>query len=114
MLQKISKGFSDKKMMKSELAFLRFSDYLIRLEYRYNELIKIEKDMNPPDENRSSKKQLELVDKTEAYHQHVYACISSFIMLISNFEKHSVTTQIPISSVIKFLNFLEENNKYSS
>lgn len=99
-------------------AYQKYNEYLLRLENRYRELLKIEKskELLDPDELHKQTRtleelQLEFVDKTEAFHQQVYATISAFILLLSHVAGHKYKGQLPISGVTKFLKYIALNNQ---
>lgn len=115
--KKLIKDFSKGDQEKAWLAFQRSNEYLLRLKRRYNELLKIEREIVNSELGKTLRSlndmQLDFVDKTEGFHQHVYSCVSAFIMLLNHIAKKDFKTQIPINSVEEFLRFLGRKS-YSS
>ncbi|MES2762034.1 MAG: hypothetical protein V4677_07505 [Bacteroidota bacterium] len=110
--------FSPERREKAIRAYQRYNENLLRLEKRFNEYIQIETKKAMVDleelekQNRTLEDlQLEFVDKTEAFHQHVYATISTFILLLSHVAGHKYKGQLPISGVTKFLKYISETNQ---
>lgn len=110
--------FNPERKEKAIRAYQRYNENLLRLEKRYNEYIQVEKKKAMVDleelerQNRTLEDlQLEFVDKTEAFHQHVYATISTFILLLSHVAGHKYKGQLPISSVTRFLEYICETNQ---
>ena len=104
---KIVKGYSKTKKEKSVMAYQRFSEYLIRLDMRYNQLLIIEEEMKnfmPGDDipRTLEEMQMDYVDKTESFHQHTYAVISAFIILLTHIMMENDLSQLPI--IIDILN----------
>jgi hypothetical protein len=109
---KIIEDFPQIKKDKAIMAYQKFNEYLLRLDKRYHQLLKIEdlKTNLHPDSFSSHNIvlkdiQLEFVDKTESFHQQVYATISAFILLVS----HISFKQWPIRKVSAFLKKVSEN-----
>ena len=63
------------------------------LEKVWWELDNLDKIENP---RNSHEVQLDYVDKNEAFHQQVYACLSALILFLNNTWKHSLVRWIPI------------------
>ncbi len=118
--------FNDVKKSKINLSFLRFSEYITSVEKRKSEF---ESSMNKFIETKSigdspnkhneafeervidfSFLQLDIVNKIESFHQHVYATLSAFVMLLIQLLPRSLNSQIPINSINKFLKFLKKTN----
>src|SRR3989344_1320982 len=67
----------------------KYNEHFIRLEKRYQGLLRIEKAKELIDLEELDKQgrtledlQLEFVDKTEAFYQQIYAAISTFVLLL--------------------------------
>lgn len=114
---KLRACFADDKKLKALMAFQRFNEYLLRLENRHNELLHIEAFTTNVDPKEFEKHgitphdaQLLFIDKTEAFHQQVYATVSAFIMLLSHATDKKFTAQMPIDSVTKFLRHMSDKS----
>lgn len=96
------------KRKKGELAATTFAEYLHRLDLRYDSLKKAEdilKQKSASDSADILERQLVIVDRTEAYHQHVYSTLSALMLFLSHVAHKSFVNLMPIRSVSKFLNF---------
>lgn len=106
------------KLPRAGLAFRTFSEYFDRLDARRAEVDVAEHWLRPGNwENSESSGgpslhdlQLHLVDKTEAFHEHVYATLSALVMLLNHVAPASFRKQMPISSISKFLAYLRERS----
>jgi hypothetical protein len=114
----ITSTFEDKKREKAVMSYQRYNEYLLRLEKRYQELVRIEKarellDMDELDKQDRSLAdlQLEFLDKTEAFHQQIYATISTFILMLSHIAGHVYKGQLPIRSVTQFLTYMSKRHE---
>ena len=90
------------------MSYQRFNEYLLRLENRYNDLANFEIRSFQSNSKNLHDTQLIFLDKTESFHQHVYATISSFISLLTNLNNQK--SSYPISSVTKFLRYMFDNS----
>jgi len=90
----------------------RCFEFFQRLVIRAEEIQKIEFEMHIWDQLRERRPmkdiQLEFVNKTESFHQQVYACVSSFIKLLSYLAPKEFKDEMPIKRNSKFLKFLNE------
>ena len=93
----------------------KYNEHFIRLEKRYQGLLRIEKAKELIDLEELDKQgrtledlQLEFVDKTEAFYQQIYAAISTFVLLLSHVGGHKFKGQLPIKSISRFLIFITE------
>jgi len=108
---------ADDKREKAEMACRAFTEYVERLWNRHNELLQIEAFSINADPGRMTKHeitlaelQLAFVDKTEAFHQQVYATISAFIMLLSHIADQKFLSQMPVDSLTKFLRHISDKS----
>ena len=89
----------------------RFNEFVSRLEMRFEELIKVEREIfhaEPETIRREMKEiQLDFVNRVEGFFQHYYATISAFVMYLSHVANHDFKRGMPVSSIKEFLNFLE-------
>lgn len=116
--EKLVACFADKnKKEKGEMACRAFTEYVERLGNRHNELLQIEAFKTSADPDEMAKHeitladlQLEFVDKTEAFHQQVYAVVSAFIMLLSHVGDQKFLSQMPIDSLTKFLRHISDKS----
>lgn len=88
----------------------RLNEMLLRLENRYQELVKMYENFIHATDRRgmdglsSEDAQLLFVDYSEAYFQKVYSTLSTFLMVLNNFlGKKEYTNNLPIGSVKRFL-----------
>lgn len=119
--KKLVACFADDKKEKAYMACRAFTEYVERLENRHNQLLQIEAFTAAPDLDEMAKHditladlQLEFVDKTEAFHQQVYATISAFIMLLSHIADQKFLAQMPIDSLVKFLRHISDKSYEST
>lgn len=115
--KKLVACFADDKKEKAEMACRAFTEYVERLGNRYKEVLQIETLKTSADPEEMAKHeitltdlQLEFVDKTEAFHQQVYATISAFIMLLSHIADQKFLSQMPIDSLTKFLRHISDRS----
>gem|GEM_PF-6857373 len=96
------------EILKVSKAFYGFFDRLIA---RYTEIIPVEweihREPRKPSDRTIAELQDEFVNKTEGFHQQIYAAISAFIKLLSHVAPRSFLGQMPSASVTNFLNFLD-------
>ncbi len=105
------KDWSKEKIKKGINARQRFNEYFTRLVMRAEELEGIDKykatQSSPEESERTGvtlhQLQLIFVDKTEAFHQQVYATLSAFILVLSTSLPHEIINQMPITKLSKFL-----------
>lgn len=104
-------------VQKHFLACQRFSESMYRLENRHLELQSMENEIFELKEKGyigdSSTRTLnelqhDFVDKTEAFHQQVYATISAFALLLNHFAPKEFLRGMPIGAIKQFLDFLKE------
>lgn len=101
------------KQKKAIIAFQRFNEYLFRLENRYSELKDWENILLNYDEDESFKTiplhdvQLIFLDKTEGFHQQLYATLSAYILLLNHVCDKNLASQIPIRNVTSFLKYVQ-------
>lgn len=115
--EKLVARFADDKKEKAEMACRAFTEYVERLGNRHNELRQIEEFKTNADPDEMAKHEITLtdlqlgfVDKTEAFHQQVYATISAFIMLLSHVAGQKFLSQMPIDSLTKFLRHISDKS----
>jgi hypothetical protein len=99
------------KRNKIALASRNLSESLLRLKERHEELKETEKALAFFDPKRNGSLndiQLKFYNKTEAFHQAIYASISNLINLLNNIAQRSIVTQMPINSNSKFLTFIDK------
>ncbi|MFA5087091.1 MAG: hypothetical protein WC470_02200 [Candidatus Paceibacterota bacterium] len=100
---------------KKLLAIQRFNEVLLRLQIRKEELTNIENEIfYRVDNNEPSLEEVQIrfVNKTESFHQQIYATISTFSMLLNHTASHDFKRDMPIKSNTDFLSFL--SNKYKN
>lgn len=106
----LATDFPKARQEKAHLAVNNFKESLIRLEIRLKELLKIEKEIcffsQKKNKRGLDKVQMAYLDKIEAFHQHVYSTISSFINVLNLISNHSFKRNLPISGVQEFLEFI--------
>ena len=101
------------KRLKAVLAFDTLRGYLTRLDARHWELLDAARHLTA-ENPRLPLLQLYLVDKTEAFHQQVYAALAALALVYSHFSARGVARQVPIRSVRKFLGFLQDRGDVPS
>jgi len=99
--------YSGLKRFDAAQATHRFREYLHRLDGRLWDLAYADKALTVDGEDGEPdylhRAQLTFVDRVEAFHQHVYAAMSSLILCASHILSPSETSQLPIRSVSRFL-----------
>ncbi len=117
---KIIKKFSPRAKNEAVLALQQCNEFLLSLDRRYRELLKVEKEiLNFNPKNRDSRSlnemQLDYVDKTHAFHQQIYSTISSLVKLLSHIGndvfKQRFLEKKCIGSVEKFLENFRDTEK---
>ncbi|MFA7178759.1 MAG: hypothetical protein WC075_02435 [Dehalococcoidales bacterium] len=94
------------------LSIQRFNEVLLRLQIRKDEVTNSEKKLCKWEEREESLEELQtiFINKTESFHQQIYAIISTFSMLLNYVTSNDFKKGMPIKSNKKFLIFL--SNKY--
>jgi hypothetical protein len=96
---------------KAEEASRRFFEFFDRLFIRYSELGEIEWEMYYLERLRDHRPmrdvQTGFVNRTESFHQQLYATLSAFIKLLSHVAPGDYVERMPFQSTSRFLNFLE-------
>lgn len=90
----------------------RFLEFFDRLVKRYSEILEIEWEMlywQKLNDRTLDEIQKDFVNKTESFHQEVYANISSFIKVLSLIAPKEFVERIPIRSNQSFLGFIKDN-----
>ncbi len=111
-LQDLTREFREAQRDKAWSALDRFVEYADRVDRRFEELSEAQDHtsaMVVPPGPELDEAQRHLVDKTEAFHQEIYAALSAFIILLNHVSPRSVRGQLPRRSVQKFLEFVEQN-----
>jgi len=89
----------------------RFNEFVHRLELRFEELEKIEYEINNLKPDVTSQEvhalQLGFVDKVEGFYQHLYASLSAFAMYLNLLTDHDFKHGFKIGSIKHFLVFLQ-------
>lgn len=102
-------GFEGDKFNRASLAATLLWEYIIKADWRYLDLLLAVKKLSEAAKNEDKSlrtRQLMYVDRTEAYHRQIYGTLSVFILLLSHAAPRHIATQMPISSVQRFLKFL--------
>lgn len=88
----------------------RFNEFASRLEMRFEELTKVEREIfhaEPETIQRDMKEiQLDFVNRVEGFYQHYYATISAFAMYLNYVAGHDFKRGMPIGGNKDFLEFL--------
>lgn len=88
----------------------RFFEFFNSLVLRYSEIREVEWEIHYFDNLREKRPlkeiQADLVNKTESFHQELYATLSAFIKLLSHISPDSFKGQMP-NSVSKFLTYIK-------
>lgn len=104
---------------RAALAYQTFAEYFDRLEARYAEasrvevLTTVEHDFTMSDGRLLHEHQIELVDKTEAFHQQIYAALSAYRGLLLTTLPRSERDRLPKDSVSKLLRYVKERSNSS-
>lgn len=117
--EKILKGYNDEKRKEVGMTLHRLKEAIIKLDYRYFELISIVKTFDQLTNEEQGEPlhylQIAFVDKVEAFHQQVYATISTTMLVINHIGYKGKRINHPIDSVKKFLEYIKgEIFKYRS
>lgn len=112
--------FSEEKRDKAMLSLKAFSEFFGRLHERFMILMEVEDELCSYNEKLINKIesrpldqiQMDMVDKTEAFHQQIYSTFSSFIKLLSLIQKDFIKKE-HIRSNQKFINYIKERFKDS-
>ncbi|MFA5782567.1 MAG: hypothetical protein WC868_09900, partial [Bacteroidales bacterium] len=94
----------------------RLIENMQRLHNRYCELNKAADDLGDAVCNKENKEdtthlQLILVDKIEGFNQHVYALISTLVLVLTHLAPKVWKVDMPIRSIQKFLEYLKKKNQ---
>ncbi|MBP9815653.1 hypothetical protein KBD09_00240 [Candidatus Woesebacteria bacterium] len=112
----LTKESSKAKKDKVELSFHRLKEALVKLDYRFFELYQAEEIFDQLDESEMGEPlhylQIYYVDKVEAFHQQIYATISTLILVLNHVGIENDFVQHPIHSVKKFLEFIGDHKSF--
>lgn len=106
----IDEEFSEQAKSKCCLVFNLFIESLESLHWRYKSVLDAESAFNSTNEDTTESYtgyQLTLVRQTEAFHQHVYAVLGRFAMLLNHIAPKEFKTALPTRSISKMLDYLE-------
>jgi len=112
-LKELAKSYSeDSKKNKAETALMRFYEFYDRLVSRYAEVRRIEWEMYYLDQLREKRTMKEIqsdfVNKTESFHQQIYASVSALIKLLSHVAPENFIKRMPSARATNFLSFVEK------
>lgn len=120
--KKITKKFPPARKNGAGFACQQFTESLLSLERRYNELLKIEREILDFSENSKPGRslneiQLDYVDKTHAFHQQIYATISALMKLLTLLGNEEFIQQFlqgkNLRSVERFLKNLRDTGPHA-
>ena len=89
------------------MALSTFQEYLHRLDLRYLSVQRSEGRCSVSEPGNMLALQLDLIDKTEAFHQSVYSTLSAFLLLLTHVLDQKTVDRMPVRSIKKALDFLE-------
>ncbi len=103
---------ASKKKGGALMAVQRFNEYLVRLDRRYEELEHVQMEISTAAPSKMKDPlafiQMDFMDRLEIFYQGLYSTLSAFAMLINNIAPHSEKRDLPIGSVQKFIEYLQE------
>lgn len=113
------KGYKGDKKAEVGMALHRLKESLVKLDYRYFDLAEVAQlfDRLKDDEMGEPLHYLQIafVDRVEAFHQQVYATVSTLILVLNYLGYKGEKLNHPIDSVEQFLEFIKERKlKYRS
>lgn len=90
----------------------RFNEFIDRLLIRYSEIKEIEWELYYIEEIKEPRNmrdiQSDFVNRTESFHQQLYATIGAFINLLNNSNSSNFIKDMPFSSTSHFLNYIKK------
>ena len=103
--------FEGARLARASLAASLLWEYMVRADWRYHDLLLAGCKLSTAARNEDQlirKRQLQFVDRTEAFHRQIYGTLSVLMLFLSHSAPHRVASHLPISSVQKFLGYLHE------
>lgn len=110
-------SFEGDRLNRVSLSASLLWEYIIKTDWRYHDLLLAVKEFNvasKKDDRSARTRQLQYVDRTEAYHRQIYGTLSVLLLFLSHAAPRRIVSQLPISSVQKFLKFLHKQPKLVS
>ncbi len=104
-------NFEGDRLARTSLAASLLWEYLVRADWRYHELLLAGNELSTAASNEDQTirtRQLQFVDRTEAFHRQIYSTLSVLMLFLSHSAPRRVASHLPISSVQKFLRYLHE------
>lgn len=114
--------YKDLDKEKAQLSLQAFIEFYRRLLNRILELNETEDELYKFIERQEGhistrpldEIQIDFVDKTEAFHQHIYSTLSSFVKLLSILAPHDFIKGSHIASNEKFISYIRELTNYDT
>ncbi len=104
-------NFEGDKLSRVSLAATLLWEYIIRTDWRYRDLLVAGEELSAAagmEDQIIRTRQLQYVDRTEAFHRQIYGTLSVLILFLNHSGPRQIVTQLPISSVQRFLQYLQE------
>lgn len=103
-------NFEGVRLARASLAASLLWEYMVRADWRYHDLLRAGSELSTAARNEEQlrTRQLQFVDRTEAFHRQIYGTLSVLMLFLSHSAPRRVASHLPISSVQKFLDYLRK------
>lgn len=107
--KRLTERMEGKKLAQSNLAISTLFEYMVRVDWRIEDIRAIKSQFSAEAAKESPvirTLQMAFVDRNEAFHRQVYGTLSVLILFLTHLCSRSIASQLPISSVQKFLKYI--------